>query len=553
MSQIALRVARTELRRTLRSAGANRTRIALYLVAALLFFLPVLLFGSLLLSTAGEQLAGGAFGEEALALVPGVTTGAVAVSMVALALFAAVRTVTTVGAVDQPANLLISTSLRNVVTGLVLREAILFALWLGIPILILSSAFAWGATAPFIPLFALATFLLMLAVAVPVGFVVGLVVRHLLTVYEPVARYRTLLFVLLGLAYFAGIALGWLDRVVFVLFDLLGDSPLGWPGDLLLVALPGIEGSIARAGGAAVACFAVSAGALVLGTRIAAYHWFADPAQTDDTTVSLESRNRLETVLSGIVSLPTRTVTTTAIRRTKRAPSRLAYAAYPLFGAFFFAEQVAQTGQLPTTAAVLLAVYVVWIAGVLFTLNVLGDHGPAMPSVLTSTVSGWHIVAGTALAGILVSLPLALLVPPVAGVLSPLTLLETGLLTIVTVAGVTVSPLLAAGVGSWFPRFGAVRITSNREAVMPSKAAFLAYSLSLALPLGAGAVLWFDSAPGAIATGLSFVITFVAGFDITIPAGTLTAVAWVVLVAGLAAPLLSVRYAIHRFDSYRPY
>lgn len=552
MSHVAVRIARTELRRAVRTILTNRTKLVVFAVLGLFSLGPVLVLGVLLLSAAGEELVAGEFGSDAIGTVPGVVTGAVAVGLVGLTLLATVRTITAVADVDQPACLLVSTSLRNVVAGLVLKEAVAVLLWTGIPVLVLSGAFAWGAEAPLVVLFALATLVVVVAVALSVGFVFGICLRHLLTVYEPVAQYRTLVFATLGGAYFASIAFGWIDRVTGLVFDLLGDTPLGWPGQLLLVGTPVVEATLWEAVAGVAGAVAVSLGALAVGVRVGEYHWFSDPAAPDEEEAAVESSDRLGSLLSGLVTRPVRTIVVTTIRRARRAPVRLAYVAYPLFGTVFFAEEVVQTGRLPAFAAVLLGVYVAWAAGALFTLNLLGDHGPALPAVLTSTVSGRDVVTGTVLAGVLCTLPLALVVPSVAGLVSPLDPAEAGLVTVGTVVGTLVTPVLAVGVGAWFPRFGTVRITNNRRAVMPSKSAFVIYSLAIFLPASATAILWLDAA-GAVASLLSALFSLLPAVDVSVPASVVTALAVIVLVAGVLAPVASVRYAIRRFEEYRPH
>ena len=558
MSTTAVRIARTELRRTRRNVASSRTKLLLYGVLGLVFFAPMLLFGSLLLSTAGEELAAGEIGSDALGTVPEFVTGGAAVAFVGLTVFATIRTVTAVGDVDRPAFLLVSTPLRNAVLGLLLREAAYFAVWLAVPTVVLAGAFAWGAGSPLVVLTAVATLAVLIGTAVPVGFAIGIPIRHLLTVYEPIARYRTPIFVGLALLYFGGIALGWLDSVVSVLFDVLGGSPLGWPGQLLLAGVPRIGFAAPEAAGAVVGSAAVLAFALTAGVRMAGYHWFSDPARTSDGTETSEpgettGSDRFGSALGGAVSRPVATVTVTALRRTKRAPIRLLYVGYPLFGAFVFIQSIVQTGTVPAYAAVLLSLYVVWAAGAVFTLNVLGDHGPAIESVLTATVSGREVMGGTIIAGVLVGLPLAVVVPVGAGLASPLAVTETALLTAGTVVGVCVSPMLATGVGSWFPRFGSVRVTNNREAVVPSKTAFLVYSLAVLLPAAGAALLYVDAGPELLAGLLSILLSLPPALDVTVPETALVAFAWVAVGGGLLAPVASIRYAIARFDGYRPY
>lgn len=546
-------VAGTQIRRVLRQVVSSKTKILLYLVAGAVGLGPLLVVGTLVLSTAGEQLASGAVDSADLESVPDVVSGGTAVFLVGLTVMATIRGFTNVADVDRPACLLIPTSLRNAVVGLLGAELAFFALWLAPLTLVLSGSFAYGAGTPAPALVAHLVLLLLLLVAIPVGFVLGVCIRHLLTVYEPIARYRTPLLVALGVAYFGAIALGWIGPITALLFELLGDSPLGWPGHVLLAGIPEVPFSARRAVAGVAGVAVIAPVAVVAGFRAAAFHWFADPARSDENGAEVESSDRLGAALDAVVSKPVRTVTVTALRRTRRAPIRLLYVAYPLFGAVFFVEELVQTGTLPNYGAVALGLYVVWGTGAAFSLNLLGDHGPAMESVLISTVSGRAVVAGTVLAGVLVGLPAALLVSPIAGLVSPLSAAQTGLLAAGTLVGVVASSVLATGVGSLFPRFGSVRVMNKREAVMPSKTAFLCYTMATVLPSLSAATLYVDEAPSLIATGITGLLTLVPAVSLTVTETMVTTVAWVVLALGIAAPFVSVWYAVRRFDTYRPY
>ena len=551
MSRVPLTIAATECRRTVRVVAGDRTKLLLLGVVALFALGPSLLVGLLLLPVAGEHLA--AEGVDAFGPISAVeaVTGATALVWLLLTLMATIRTVTTVADVDEPACLLVSTRLRNVVIGLVGAEVALVAAWVLPPAVILSAAFARGAGTirPVLVVPAVAT--LVLLTAVPVGFLLGIWIRHLLTVYEPIARYRTPLIVVVAVAYFGAIAAGWLDAITALLFGLLSGSPLGWPGHLFLVAIPGVPPSPVGVGSAVVGSVLFATLAVAGGVASARVHWFADPARTDDEpTAEVGSADRLGSLLERVGSRPVRAVAVTAIRRTRRAPIRLLYVVYPLFGAIFVVDDVVATGTLPTHVAVLLCFYVVWGAGALFTLNPLGDLGRSLPAVMTSTVSGRQVIQGRLLAGVLVAVPTGLVVALLVGMVSPLSLEQTALLVTGTVVGVVATPALAVGVGSAFPRFGSVRVTNNREAVMPSKTAFVGYTLGLVAPAAAAFVLFIDGTADLLAALTTGLLSFVAGVGVVVPATVVTVAAWVVLALGLVAPLVSYRYAVSRFDGY---
>ncbi|WP_247730867.1 hypothetical protein [Halovivax limisalsi] len=547
---VAALVARTEVRRTLRIVAGDRTKLLLMGLVALFALGPITLLGVLAMPQAGEAVAAGAVSDLGGFSIANAAAGAAAVAWLGATVVATVRSVTSSSSVDEPACLLLSTTTGTAVFGLVGAEVLLFSIWLGPPVALLAGAFAYGAGSVVPVAAALLVLALILLTALPVGFLVGSWIRHLLTSYEPVARYRTILFVLVGVGYFGAITTGWFDRLLVVAFETLGGTPAGWPGAWLLLAVPGVSPSaVALVGsvlGAAVAIPVV----LAAGVASARVHWFADPARSEATAGEVRSSDRLEGLLAGAVDRATRTVAVTTIRRTRRAPVQLLYVAYPLFGAIYFVEEIIRMGRLPTTFAVLLCAYVVWGAGALFSLNVLGDYGRALPGVLTTPVSGRQAVGGTILASVLVAAPVGLVVATLVGLVSPLSIRSTALLVTATVVGVVASPALGAGIGTVFPRFGSVRITSNREAVMPGKAAFLTYTIALALPGAAAAILSTDGGAALVADVATALGQLAPGPAYAVSAGAVTVGAWAVLGLGLLAPIVSVLYAIETFDRF---
>lgn len=548
----ARRIAGTELRRRLRTVLGNRTKLLLLAFAVLIGLGPVMLFGSLGLMVAGEALAAGEFDPDTLERVSGFVSGGAALALLGLTTLSAVRSFTTVGDLDEPACLLVSTPLVNVVVGVIGAELLSVSLWFGPPTLLLTAAFAYGAGTPLPILTGILTVGLLLVLAVPAGFVIGVCVRHLLTVYEPVAQYRTVIVVAIGMLYFGSIAFGWLDTVTVVLVRVLGDSPLGWPGHVLLAGVSSVPSSGLLAGAGLVGA-GVALPALLVGcVRVAGFHWYADPASTEDEGTASRTDSRFSLGIGDGIKSPVWTVVVTTLRRAKRSPVRLLYVAYPVLMAIFFAEEVLQTGTLPAYGAVVLSLYVVWGTGALFTLNVLGDRGPAIETELLATASGHNVVLGTTVAGLLVGLPVGLIVAPAAGLLSPLSGQQLAALTAGTLAGSVAAPLLATGIGVLFPRFGSVRVSSNREAVMPSKTAFLVYTAAIGLPVLAGLILAFG-AEQTVAELVSGLLVLVPGVGLGISELAVTAVAWLLVVAGAVGPVVSVLYAVRTVETYRPY
>ena len=551
MTTVTQIIALTEFRRSVRIAAGDRKKVLMLLGIGVIILGPVTVIGTIALSSAGERVAAGTVEVFDLISVTDVVTGGAAMFWLLLVAMATIRTVTAVAKLDEPAFLLLSTSLRNVVLGLLGAELLGFTVWLAVPTMVLAGAFAYGA-GMVLPVFLAPLVVVFLAAsAIPVGFVVGIWIRHVFTVYESVARYRTPFFVAIALGYFGLVFSDVWASLMDALFALLQDSPLGWPGHILLFGIPNVSPSLGPLVGAFVGMALVTPLALMVGIASARIHWYADIARTEDESVAeADSSERLDGFLSLVLDRRTRVITQTAVRRTKRAPIRLVYVAYPLFGILPFGRDIIQTGTVPSIVAVLLGMYVVWGSGVLFTLNLLGDLGRAMPTVLTSTVSGRQHVTGHVVAGALVGVPVALLVSALAGIASPLSMVETGALVVGTTVGAVVAPGLATGIGAAFPRFGSVRVTSNREAVMPSKAAFMLYSLAIMLPMAGAAVLYVESAPELVATVLTALLSFIPSVEVTVPPSLLTGASWIVLVAGLLLPFASFYHAVRRFNEY---
>lgn len=548
MRRAALLVARTEFRRTVRAVTTERTKLLLLALLGVLMLGSLTVAGGYLLPSLGEHYAGTPSAEQ-VALATDAAAGGVAVAWLFLVGMSAIRAFTAAANPDEPAFLLVSTSTRNAAIGIVAAEILLFAVWILPPAILLASAFAVGA-GTVVPVGAVAaTAAIALLTAVPVGFVIGVWFRHLVTVYEPIARYRWVLFVGFWALYFGAIATGRLDLVVSELFVALQDGPLGWLGHLLLVGVPNVPASGTAIVGALGGTAVLGSVAVAVGAASARIHWFADPARFEDERPSDDSSSRLAAVLSRGFGRPTRTVTITAIRRTRRAPIRLAYVGYPLFGAVGFVQVILETGTVPSYVAAVLSLYLVWAAGALFTLNPLGDLGSALPAVVTSSLSGRQAITGLVVAGVLVAAPIGMVGALALGLVSPLSLEQTAALAAATVVGAVATPALATGIGAALPRFGSVDVTSSREAVMPSKAAFVAYSIAVVLPAAAAAVLYADAA-GPIADFLTMTSAWAPTPELSVTGTQLTAVAWSVLAIGLLAPPVSFLYACETFDLY---
>lgn len=527
----------------------NTTQLVALGAMGVLFLLPIVAGGWLAARAAGEALASGTTDFAGLSVAAGVR-GVFALVWLGFAALTVMRAVGTTATIDEADGLLTTVPVRTVVGGILLAEGLSLGIWLVVPLVAIVGGFAVGAGTP-LPVFAASIAVLaVLGTALPAGYIVGLWIRQTLTGYETIARHRTKLVILAGIAYFGLFATGEFETVTTVLFRSLQESPMGWLGDVALLGAPGVDTSIWRA----LAGFGIAAvGAPVLfrgAVYSATVHWFADPARTTETreaTPTPASTGRTDRLLAA-TARPTRAITRVAWLRARRAPIKLLYAAYPLFGLIWIGPEIVQTG-IPWYLPYLAAGSVVWASGVLFTLNPLGDQGPVLPASLTAPVTGGQFVRGHVLAGALVGLPLsALIVAPIALlVLDPAAALA---LTVATGAGVLAATVLAAGIGVAVPRFGAVKVSGSRTAVMPSKTAFFAYTLVLGSAVVAGLLAFEPDLSAAAATIVSALIAFFTPFSPSIPPAGLRAFSGAVLVVTLVSPLVAYRFATDRFDRF---
>ena len=483
-------IAGTEFRRTLRIIFADPTKVLTLGVLAIIGVGPMLLGLGL-----GGYLLGTMIHQGVLArMVPGEATvlirGTVAVAWIVICGLAILRASTQTATLSQPDMLLISTSVRNIVVGVIYGELVRFALVL-LPLTALFAipmAHAMERPGVAIALIFLVFFLLL--TAVPVGFPIGVGIRHLVTTYRPIARLRVpLILGLLG-GYLALLLTGRFGPGMVWLAEVAQQSALGWPGEVILHVLPTVTGDPWPVVGAIALTVLVIPIALEIGVWVATIHWYRDRGHTagglrwPDIGV-----DRIEGLTERWVNRPAFVICVTTLRRTKRAPIRMLYVSYPVLGSIFFIAEIIRRGEIPLVFFVIVSVYMIWAIGALVTLNPLGDLGPAIPTVVASPLSGATVMRGYRLAAWGIGIPLAIVVVASAAIFGTMGNQALGWLAVGTVAGTLLVPSVALGIGSMFPRFGSVRVARKREAVMPSKLAFGIYSSVLSVPTTAAIFL----------------------------------------------------------------
>ncbi|WP_240334472.1 hypothetical protein [Halorussus sp. MSC15.2] len=349
----ATRIARVELRRSVRAMRSSTTRTAAF-GFALLFWVA--------LPTVGGGFAAYRLGR-ALPEVPAalpildLVHGGAAVGWVGLAALAAARSAGKKGELESPEGILTTVPARDAALGLLLAEYARMALVAAIPVLTVAAALAVGAGVV-APLLAVpATAAVLLGVAVSIGFPVGLGVKWV-TLRSPwLARHKTALLVALFGLYFLAVTSESFGAVLTALQRALRDTPLAWFGDAALLGLPGIEAVPTRALAAAALAAVLLPTFAAVGVRSATTLWYTDRAQGGSTDRVQDQRDEatarergddpatpadppreasaglgervLSGVFSGVLARPTRTVTLAVWRRTQRSPIRLLYVATP--------------------------------------------------------------------------------------------------------------------------------------------------------------------------------------------------------------------------------
>lgn len=528
----------------------------------------VLVFGAM--TVAGGYFAyrgGQAAGTDAFGLGPFVAIeairGLVGVFWVTLTVVYVVRGLGQRGTLPQPEGVLTVVPTREALVGVLLAEYVYFLLWLLVPGASVGLGFALGTGTPWpvltVPLGVAAAG----ATTVAVGYPVGLVVRHVVTRFPFVARNKAALVVVVFLAYFLALTTGAVDRLMVALFDPMRASPVGWLADLMFLGAPVVAASALRAGGAICLTVGLAALAVVGGTRIADRHWFSDPAlagedESETTgkrsetagertgTAGATSDSALERRLQSAFGRTTGSLVALAWRRALRSPLKLLYAMYPLLFATAIGADIVQTGDVPAYLPYGALLFVAWAAGVVFTLNPLGDQGAVLSATLLSRVDGRTFVRAHVLASLVVAVPLGVVVTAVVAASSPLASRTAALLTAAVPVVMVLSSVVSMGVGMAFPRFEATSVTRSMETVLPSRLAFVLFTLYLFLTAAAVTVVLEPLARDAGAALLTWVLPF--GLGVSPEALSLAATVAVVPLAG--APLLAYRFAVRRFDRY---
>lgn len=533
-------IALVEYRRSLRATVKKPMQLLGFAVFALFFI------GG---PTVGGCYVAYTFGERILNVVPVLegARGVLALLWLAPVIMIAQRAVGKTGRIEHETGMLTTVPASDVLGGLVLAETARLLSVIALPVLAIAATFAVGIGAPTAFVSIVLTLFAVFTTALLAGHIVGILVKIMFGQSELLTRYKYVLAAVAFLVYLIAVSSESFGRLVIQLFTLLQSAPMAWFGDLLVAGIPGVSPSPIRMAGA-IALFVVGVPMLfALDIRAATRLWYTDKAQPGTRTYRSSESNA--EFLAGIASGPTRTVVTKVWRRTKRAPLRLIYVVYPLFLLFAPLRQAVTSGEVPESLPVWLALYGTWAIGAT-ALNPFGDEGAMLPVTLTSEISGEQFVRGHVLAVTTIGFPLIVIMTALSGVLSPLAPSIWISLTIVSGALCVLGPVVGLAIGTGFPRFGAVRITRSRRVVVPSKTAFLFYTLVLMLGFLGSAAALVPGGASVLVNAIRFWSTLLAT-PIEIDPSTLRIVGGsMAILLGVVAPPVAYRYVVRRFEAY---
>jgi len=476
------------------------------------------------------------------------TRGVLALFWLVLTVVFVVRAVGQRGTLTRAEGILTVVPTGQALLGVLLAEYVYLLLWSLVPAVSLGAGLVVGAGTVWPVLAVPAGVALAGAASASIGYPLGLAVRHIASRFEFVARHKMAIVGVVFVGYFVALSTGALDRLMVQLFEPMQRTPLGWYADLLLVGTPGVPASAVNVGSAVALTLVLATLGVVVGTRLADRHWFSDPALAgaEQETADEDTEPGIERRLAPVLGQASAALVILSWRRARRSPLKLLYAFYPLLVLAGLFANIVQSGEIPAYLPYAVLVFVAWAAGVIFTLNPLGDQGAALTSTLLSRVDGRVFVGAHVVAGLVVAVPLGTLATAVVAYLSPIDNRTALVLVAAAPVVMVVSAALSVGIGMAFPKFEATKVTQSMKTVLPSMWAFLLFTLYLFATAGAAAVVYEPLVGELVAALVSWALPFGLG----VSAKTLTLIATVALVPLVLLPVASYRYATKRFDTY---
>lgn len=545
---ISARVASAELRRGLRRIREQDVWLAIIAVSALVVVVSLPLVFGITRDMGAEMAAGDAAHASALVIA----FAALWLLFFGISISSGVGSY---GEVDNAAGMLTIRPPKDVAGGLLASSALWLAPYVVAPIVALAGLAA-GAGTP-LPLVAgLVASALLLVTSVALGYPVGLALKGAIRRSDLLTRLKPVLGAVVVVAYFWIMFAGHLFTVVDAVEPALRASPIGWLGELALLTTPGADVSTARAAGGLVFALAALPVGTLATVRAARYAWYVDAArssddgaeESDEREANDAASERLAAALAPVARRPgTLGVATTTLVRAYRSPLQLVFVALPLLFALPTFERIVATGTAPEYTPWFVTLYGAWAAGAAFPLNVLGNQGPTLPTLLTARAGGRQVVHGAVAAAVVPFAPVTAALAAGGAHLAGRD--AAGMLAVggVALVVVTAGSVLAAGFGARFPRFGTIDVGGDRTARPPSKAAFALFSVAMTLAVTAVGVLTDEIFGLLVAAMLSEHLPF--GIDVS--AGELETISWALAALLVAAVPAAYVVAVRRVDGYR--
>ncbi len=526
----------TTLRRSIRRLTADRRRLLL-LVASFLVTTPVWYRGTRLVYRYGRRWV---TGEPPIPL-PDLLGNQLSFLAILIVGLTVLRTALEIGYPDEPAFVLLATPAPDVATGLVLAECVRVVFVLGVPITAVWTVFAFGMGAPLLVVTGGISVALFLLACVLGGYLLGLGVT-------PVVR-RIGHRVLYGLlAVVLAVVIAGLERTPSPLASFPEavrsleaiQTPLSVYTNLALLGSPAVS-TASPVGSILSIATAVALPLCLLGAvrTVAPAVWW----RSSQRSAGAKPTRAAATGHVPFKSHPSVRVARIQILRGVRNPAGLAHVFVAAF--VLLPTGVSLLGEpLPVALLVgppIVSVATVWVAGALFCLNPIGDSGPMYSQLVLATVPDRCFVDGRMLAGLVITLPPATILLAVAGIVGPITIPQTAILTGVTVLSAICATAVGSGLGCLVPATHRSTRADGRTVVTPHLTVLGLYSFLV----GAGGLV------GLLLVFLPEAFTIVVP---SVPADTIQTWGGLALLTSCTAiSILSYRYATVRFVRYELY
>lgn len=520
------RIARAEFIRSLREAVRDRRQVigllitGLFYGGSLLFVLPTVYF---LGRTTRSVTSIPYFG------------GAITVFSVILLWASVLRTAQQIGTIESEELMLLTVHPRAVVLGVIGAEVAHLAVWFGVPLGAIATAFALGMGAPTLPVAAGLVLLPLFCWVSVWGYAGGIGMLRLLRWLPGLQRILKIggVLALLPLMFGsqllgASIADGTFS--IAGLLEALTFEPLRSYAGLAFVGTelfqPPSIGAVGVLGGLVV----LTPVGLAVATRQATAFWFTDdpsPDRSQQTSSSggFEPPQPFDARSAGAIAWG-------HLVQAVRQPQEFAHLTMILFmlgsGAVPILQSDGNVGPIVAGIGVMVGTY---LAGAAFGLNPLGDDRPAFPLLLLTDVGPRTLVRGRVIAGLAIGVPVAVAVS-LGSIVAGTPVLPAVGFAVVGCGMCLPAATFSVGIGAAYPIYEEQEFWGT-ETVVPSTGIMMVY-------------LWVVGGGTAIGLLLTWsALTGMGALSLPVAAGVGV---YLLLTAGI--PYGSYRYAVRRYRTY---